>query len=79
MRPHWYAYSSLQLRDTYKTLYFDGLKSTHSIQSTIKSTAQIEQTFDTIVYQKGCGVLRMLNYTLTRKVFQKGLQDYLRK
>ncbi|CAH0553114.1 unnamed protein product [Brassicogethes aeneus] len=79
LRPRWQLYSSLQLRDTYKTLYFDSLKSTHSIQTSIKSTAEIEQIFEPRIYQKGCSIMRMLNHTLTKDVFTKGLQDFIRK
>ncbi|XP_060525881.1 aminopeptidase N-like [Cylas formicarius] len=79
LRPRWHVYSTLQLRDAYKTLYFDSLKSTHSIESDITTTAQIEQIFDTIVYQKGSSVLKMLNHTLTKEVFKQGLHNYLKK
>lgn len=77
LRPRWQVYSSVQLRDTYKTLYLDALKSTHPIQSEIKSKTQIEQIFDTIIYQKGSSILRMLNVTLSEKIFRGGLRNYL--
>nr|CAI5863764.1 unnamed protein product [Callosobruchus analis] len=79
LRPKWHSYSSIKIRDTYNTLYADSLKSTHSIQMEISSNAQIEQTFDPIIYQKGSSILKMLNFTLTENVFRKGLQQYLKK
>lgn len=79
LRPRWHAYSSLQLRNSYKTLYYDSLKSTHSIETKISSNAQIEQIFDIIVTSKGSSILKMLNYTLTKEVFQKTLHNYLKK
>lgn len=80
LRPRWHVYSSLQLRNSYKTLYFDSLKSTRSIETPISSNAEIEQIFDTyIVTKKGSSILKMLNYTLTKEVFQKGLHNYLKK
>ncbi|KAJ8940805.1 hypothetical protein NQ318_007891 [Aromia moschata] len=79
LRPKWHAYSSIKVRDTYNTLYLDTLKSTHSIQTEIKSNAQIEQIFETIIYQKGSSILKMLNYTLTEDVFKGGMQEYLKQ
>ncbi|KAF7266417.1 hypothetical protein GWI33_020248 [Rhynchophorus ferrugineus] len=79
LRPRWHAYSSLQLRNSYKTLYYDSLKSTHSIETKISNTAQIEQIFDIIVTSKGSSILKMLNSTLTREVFRKTLHNYLKK
>ncbi|KAJ8928334.1 hypothetical protein NQ314_019110 [Rhamnusium bicolor] len=78
LRSRWHAYSSIKIRDTYNTLYFDTLKSTHSIQSEIINNAQIEQIFDTIIYQKGSSILKMLNYTLSQDIFRRGIQHYLK-
>nr|XP_023013628.1 aminopeptidase N-like [Leptinotarsa decemlineata]XP_023013629.1 aminopeptidase N-like [Leptinotarsa decemlineata] len=79
LRPKWHAYSSVKIRDTYNTLYYDSLKSTHSIQTEVSNIAQIEQMFDAIIYQKGSSILKMLNSTLTQDVFKRGLQQYLKK
>ncbi|KAJ8917142.1 hypothetical protein NQ315_012634 [Exocentrus adspersus] len=79
LRPRWHAYSSVKIRDTYNTLYFDTLKSTRSIQTDIENNAQIEQIFDTIIYQKGSSILKMLNYTLSESIFIRGIQHYLKK
>ncbi|CAG9772406.1 unnamed protein product [Ceutorhynchus assimilis] len=80
LRPRWHVYSSLQLRNAYTTLYYDSLKSTTSIENKVSSNAQIEQIYDTyIVTKKGSSILKMLNYTLTKDVFQKGLHNYLKK
>ncbi|XP_050293246.1 aminopeptidase N-like isoform X2 [Anthonomus grandis grandis] len=80
LRPRWHVYISLQLRNAYTTLYYDSLKSTQSIESNVSSNAQIEQIYETyIVTKKGSSILKMLNYTLTKEVFQKGLHNYLKK
>ncbi|XP_057665705.1 aminopeptidase N-like [Diorhabda carinulata] len=79
LRPKWHAYSSVKVRDTYNTLNYDSLKSARSIQSEILTNAQIEQTFDSIVYRKGSSVLKMLNSTLSYEIFQKGLQEFVKK
>ncbi|XP_066246171.1 aminopeptidase N-like [Euwallacea similis] len=80
LRPRWHVYSSMQLRNAYTTLYYDSLRSTQSIEGKVSSNAQIEQIYDTdIVTKKGSSVLKMLNYTLTKDVFQMGLHNYLKK
>lgn len=79
LRPRWHSYSSVKIRDTYNTLYVDSLKSAHSMQVDVISNEQIELLFESIIYQKGSSVLKMLNYTLSEEVFKKGLQTYLKK
>lgn len=49
------------------------------MQTEVISNDQIELLFESIIYQKGSSVLKMLNYTLSEDVFKKGLQMYLKK
>lgn len=49
------------------------------MQTDVVSNDQIELLFDSIIYQKGSSVLKMLNYTLSQEVFKQGLQLYLKK
>ncbi|CAG9853689.1 unnamed protein product [Phyllotreta striolata] len=79
LRPKWHAYSSIKVRDTYNTLYADSLKSAKSIQGEVTTSAQIEPIFDSLIYQKGSSLLKMLNSTLSQDVFKKGLQSFVKK
>ena len=55
----------------------DALKTTHPIDVTVKSPAEIREIFDAISYDKGGCVLRMLENFVGEPNFQKGLKNYL--
>lgn len=55
----------------------DSLKTTHPIDVTVNSPAEIREIFDAISYDKGGCVLRMLEHYVGESNFQKGLKKYL--
>ena len=55
----------------------DSLKTTHPIDITVNSPAEIREIFDAISYDKGGCVLRMLEHYVGEPNFQKGLKKYL--
>lgn len=55
----------------------DSLKTTHPIDVTVNSPAEIREIFDAISYDKGGCVLRMLEHYVGEPNFQKGLKKYL--
>ena len=55
----------------------DSLKTTHPIDVTVNSPAEIREIFDAISYDKGGCVLRMLENYVGEPNFQKGLKKYL--
>ena len=55
----------------------DSLKTTHPIDVTVNSPAEIREIFDAISYDKGGCVLRMLEHFVGEPNFQKGLKKYL--
>ncbi|QLH06944.1 M1 family metallopeptidase [Nitrosopumilus ureiphilus] len=55
----------------------DSLKTTHPIDVTVNSPAEIREIFDAISYDKGGCILRMLEYYVGEPNFQKGLKKYL--
>lgn len=55
----------------------DALKTTHPIDVTVQSPAEIREIFDAISYDKGGCVLRMLEHFVGEHNFQKGLKKYL--
>jgi aminopeptidase N len=58
-------------------LALDSLKSTRPIHSDVQTTAQIDEAFDVIAYQKGAAVLRMLESYVGADTFRKGVNAYL--
>jgi len=57
----------------------DSLVSARQIREPVTSTADIKNAFDSITYQKGAGVLRMLEGYLGADVFQAGLRGHLER
>ena len=55
----------------------DSLRSTHPINVPVRSPSQIREIFDSISYDKGGCVLRMLEAYVGRDSFRRGLADYL--
>src|SRR5205085_9591762 len=57
----------------------DSLASTRSIHTTVETSAQIEGSFDTIAYEKGASVMRMIEGYVGPAVFQQGVNAYLQR
>ncbi|MGC8662340.1 MAG: M1 family metallopeptidase [Candidatus Micrarchaeia archaeon] len=66
--------------DTVSTAFSaDQLKTTHPINVKVDTPAEIESIFDSISYNKGGSVLRMLEDYAGSEIFRKGLHRYLKK
>src|SRR5258708_107955 len=57
----------------------DARKTTHPIQQPIANESQATDAFDTISYEKGAAVLRMVEAFVSPDVFRRGVNAYLRK
>ena len=55
-------------------MYDDGFYSTHPVYTEVISPDQINSIFDSITYDKGNALLRMLESTVTPANFQAGLK-----
>ncbi|MCU1384094.1 MAG: pepN 2 [Acidobacteria bacterium] len=58
-------------------LALDSLKATRPIHSDVSTSAQIDEAFDAIAYQKGAAVLRMLEHYVGAETFKNGINAYL--
>ena len=61
-----------------QALAADALASTHPIYSPVETPEQATEMFDAITYQKGCGVMRMLESFLGEDAFREGLRTYMK-
>jgi puromycin-sensitive aminopeptidase len=77
--PEWEIWTQFVYMDHAKALELDGLKNTHSIEIEVHHPAEISEIFDTISYEKGASIIRMLATYLGKEVFRKGLHNYLQK
>ena len=57
----------------------DAFQSTHPIVQHVRTVEQANQAFDSITYSKGESVLNMLEGYATPDVWQRGIQDYIRR
>ena len=77
--PAWHIWTQFVYMDHSKALELDGLKNTHPIEVEVHHPSEISEIFDAVSYSKGASIIRMLANYLGEKVFQKGLQSYLKK
>jgi aminopeptidase N len=76
MRPDW----NIAVDETIETqtaLGLDSLKGTHPIHQAAETPSQIDAAFDSITYEKGAAVLRMIENYLGPDTFRKGINAYL--
>lgn len=75
--PEWDMWSQFVDDAMVMAMGIDSLKTTHPIDVTVKSPAQIREIFDAISYDKGGCILRMLENYVGEPNFQEGLKKYL--
>ncbi|XP_041842646.1 aminopeptidase N-like [Melanotaenia boesemani] len=78
--PTWDIKDHIILYDIQKVFAVDALVSSHPLsrrEEEVNNPAEISEMFNTISYNKGAAVLRMLSEFLTEPVFAKGLSSYL--
>ncbi len=57
----------------------DALESTHPIYNKVETPAEAAEMFDSITYDKGCSVMRMLENFLGEEHFRAGIRTYMRE
>jgi aminopeptidase N len=57
---------------------YDAQVSTHPVLQPVLNTAQAEQAFDNITYDKGAAIITMLNAYVDAKTFREGVRRYMR-
>lgn len=77
-RPEWNMALN-EAADTQGALGIDALRSTRPIRTTVETTAEINEVFDGIAYEKTAAVLRMVEGFVGQDAFRKAIASYLRK
>ncbi len=78
LHPEWNAVLEA-VKDTNQALQIDALRNTHPIRAKAETPDEINELFDSISYDKGAAVMRMIESYISPEVFRRGVNVYLRK
>ncbi|KAL9687308.1 hypothetical protein QQ045_031708 [Rhodiola kirilowii] len=77
--PEWESWTQFLVQSSAPALSTDGLPNSHPIEIPIKKTDNIQGIFDTITYDKGASILRMLQTYLGPEKFQRSIASYIQE
>src|SRR6185437_4688910 len=77
IHPDWHAHHN-RISGSQYAMQNDSLTSARMIRQPITGNGDIETAFDGITYQKGAAVIGMFENFVSPKVFQKGMQAYIK-
>ncbi len=77
--PEWDLWDQFLQDSMTAAMSLDGLKTSHPIDVKVRKPSEIREIFDSISYDKGGCILRMLEYYVGSKNFKNGLHHYLTK
>eukprot|EP01116_Phalansterium_solitarium_P014381 TRINITY_DN3200_c0_g1_i1.p1 TRINITY_DN3200_c0_g1~~TRINITY_DN3200_c0_g1_i1.p1 ORF type:complete len:914 (+),score=361.44 TRINITY_DN3200_c0_g1_i1:169-2742(+) len=77
--PEWDRWTDFVSDVFNKALQLDALANSHPIEVDVKSSAEINEIFDAISYNKGASVIRMISEKVGEANFRKGLNIYLHR
>ncbi|XP_071955339.1 aminopeptidase N-like [Antedon mediterranea] len=77
VEPTWQMQDQFLESDIHPVFKVDALETSRPISIEVRTTAEINQMFDTISYNKGSSVIRMCQFFLGEDTFKKGLKNYL--
>lgn len=79
MRPEFEAWTQFLTNEFTFARDLDALENSHPIEVEVKSPAEIDEIFDSISYNKGASLIRMLHGWIGENAFRKGMKAYLEK
>ena len=77
LKPQWGMRQDEKLSDI-EAMRVDSLQATRPIRTNAETSAQINELFDAIAYNKTAAVLRMVEAYVTPEVFRNGVNQYLK-
>jgi len=78
LNPEYYIWNDFQ-GGKRGALAADALTSTHPIYTPVETPDEATELFDSITYEKGCSVLRMLETFLGEESFRSGIRTYMKE
>ncbi|XP_030370508.1 glutamyl aminopeptidase [Scaptodrosophila lebanonensis] len=77
--PEWDMLNQFCILVAHPVLNFDAKLSSHPIVQPVETPSQITAIFDTISYDKGASVIRMLENLVGAEIFEEAVTNYLNK
>ncbi|XP_058986694.1 aminopeptidase A [Musca domestica] len=77
INPDWGLPDQFLLHALHSVMKFDSTPSSHAIVQPVETPDQINENFDTISYEKGASVIRMLEDTVGVEKFEEAVTNYL--
>ncbi len=77
--PDWKMMDQFLIDDLHSVLNLDATLASHPIVQTVKTPDQITEIFDTITYNKGASVIRMMENFVGDTNFKTSVTNYLKK
>jgi aminopeptidase N len=75
--PDWRPWMAQMIDGTSTAMALDAREGTHPIVQTVNTIDEANLAFDTITYEKGLAVIRMLEAYVGEEDFRRGVRDYL--
>ena len=76
--PEWNARLD-EVRETQRAMAVDVLKTTRPVRTRVETTAEINQVFDSIAYQKTAAIIRMVEGYIGAPAYRTGINAYLKR
>ncbi|XP_027211488.2 aminopeptidase N [Penaeus vannamei] len=77
VEPSWKVMEEFVISRLQRVFALDSLESSHEISIPVGHPDEIRQIFDSISYDKGASIIRMMNHFLSENTFRKGVSNYL--
>ncbi|XP_045589793.2 aminopeptidase N isoform X1 [Procambarus clarkii] len=79
LEPSWRVMDQFVVARQQAVMALDALRSSHPVSVPVHDPAHINEIFDTISYNKGASIIRMMRHFLTESAFRRGLRTFLRQ
>lgn len=79
LHPEWNSFQGETVLNALETFEFDSLLWSHPMSKKIWDHIEISQIYDTISYEKGSSIIRMMHLFLGEEAFRLGVSSYLKK
>lgn len=78
VEPSWELPLQFVVDQLHLALSVDSLENTHPMSHTVNTPEEVKSVFDSISYNKGGSVIRMIEHAIGSEKFKSAIRDYLK-